>query len=942
MMRYWIGTALLAGSWLLGLNYFYPAQSVAWLAAVVVGAALLGNGRQRGGGRLDWAALALLLPAAWQAAFPLRAAPVLIIVGLAARLSNPKTAWVRRLGSGAIAAGVILFVQYAALSLYAAVTMRSHDLPGPLAQFLAAVASLLGIDAAADGPMIVMHSMRQAHKLAATWELLVDPASWLFFVGGATLLAMAAAQAADEKPSSRLRTWLGGLGWLSLAMVLWLPVRAGLMMAIYLQRVLLSDAETPLHAMNHLFSPWMLMALLAVPVLLVWLMTVSLPSLFGRGAEGEWGGKRKAKKVESGELNPQDALTLALSQRERGLTSEPRIPEPRIPEPRIPEPRIPEPPNPRIPNLALQRPKPQDLRPIPTLLIALAAATLTVAEHWDPPGARKQGRVMVVERHSQWEPTTKPYDTTWFVEPKLFDEGSGYNYERVWRYLGQYYETSQLLEKDSIDTTRLADCDVLIVKTPTVRYSPNEVEAVRQFVHRGGGLLLIGDHTNFERSSTIMNDLVRPMGFIFRDDLLFSFNKSPYQQSYRPPAVPHPIVAHLPPMDFAVSCSIEPSMGFNFGRAAIAATGLWSMGPEYHYSNFHPVPQHYPPMRFGAFVQTWSDRYGQGRVVAFTDSTIFSNFCAGQPGKSELLLGMVEWLNHRPPPIDPRIYLVPLGAGLLIAGLLLGRRRGAPWLLYLAAAACGWAIASPAVAALHRWQMPTPQRVRPETRVAIDRTTSAVPLSLGAYTQGKGAGYGIFEQWLARLDCHTVRLSGEECFADDVDVIVSICPNRPVPDWFRRRLAEFVAEGGRLIVIDSPDNAGSTANSLLWPFGLVVQRDQAWKGRLSSPWKVPPVQIASAWEISGGEPVARLDKLPVAAVARHGRGLVLAVGFGSLWNDRNMGDWSVEPDAAQRERYEAMFELIRPLIKGELPAARQPPRESSPDAGPKESGPAEL
>ena len=42
---------------------------------------------------------------------------------------------------------------------------------------------------------------------------------------------------------------------------------------------------------------------------------------------------------------------------------------------------------------------------------------------------------MVVERHSQWSPTTKPYDTTWFVEPKLFGEGSGYNYARIYRYL---------------------------------------------------------------------------------------------------------------------------------------------------------------------------------------------------------------------------------------------------------------------------------------------------------------------------------------------------------------------------------------------------------------------------------------------------------------------------------------------------------------------------
>ena len=34
MIRFWIGTALLAGSWLLGLDYFYPASPWGWLATV--------------------------------------------------------------------------------------------------------------------------------------------------------------------------------------------------------------------------------------------------------------------------------------------------------------------------------------------------------------------------------------------------------------------------------------------------------------------------------------------------------------------------------------------------------------------------------------------------------------------------------------------------------------------------------------------------------------------------------------------------------------------------------------------------------------------------------------------------------------------------------------------------------------------------------------------
>ena len=37
-----------------------------------------------------------------------------------------------------------------------------------------------------------------------------------------------------------------------------------------MQRVLRADPEMPLHAMNHIFSPWMLLILLIAPVLLAW------------------------------------------------------------------------------------------------------------------------------------------------------------------------------------------------------------------------------------------------------------------------------------------------------------------------------------------------------------------------------------------------------------------------------------------------------------------------------------------------------------------------------------------------------------------------------------------------------------------------------------------------------------------------------------------------
>jgi hypothetical protein len=155
-----------------------------------------------------------------------------------------------------------------------------------------------------------------------------------------------------------------------------------------------------------------------------------------------------------------------------------------------------------------------------------------------------------------------------------------------------------------------------------------------------------------------------------------------------------------------------------------------------------------------------------------------------------------------------------------------------------------------------------------------------------------------------------------------------------------------VAQGGKLLVIDSPENTGSRANSLLWPFGLSIHHDRAWTGKLSTTVKLPTVDIAGANEVTGGRPVGKLDQLPVAATARHGKGSVMAVGFGSLWNDKRMGEsWMVEPDGAVKARYDLLFALLRSLLDDrplpEFPPA--PPAKKPPAELPlKESGPAEL
>lgn len=859
MIRAWIAVALLAISWLFGLGYYQPASGTWWTLTVGVAVVLLGGLLQRLPGRREMAAaLALLLPSAWFLPWPYRAAPLLVAAGLALELAPLPRRWPRWLARGAIAAGLVLLIQSIALWAYTVGTARSHDLPGPLPSAIGGIAWLLGADVAVDGGNVLLHVRDQAHRLGATWELLLDPATLGFFFGGATMLALAAWSGVQRR--RRWAAWLRALRVFTLVVVAWLPLRVAVLLALYLHRSLRTEVLPPT-VMNLFLSPWVLLLVLLGPLLLA-VRFVGWPVARGEPEEEEeeepapaWGPRRLAAAV---------------------------------------------------------------------ALVCLGVGVATFVFERDPVGSPKQGRIMFVERHSVWEPTTNRYDTT------HYGELASYNYGAIYDYCSRYFDVAQLLESDPIDDKKLSQCDVLVIKTPTARYAPAEVAAIGRFVEAGGGLLLIGDHTNVFRSSTYLNDVARQFGFTFRNDLLFHVG-SPYEQQYRRPLVPHPVVQHLPPMDFAVSCSIDP--GSSRGRAVIRNTGLWSLPSDYSAPNYHPIASYRPEMRYGAFIQVWATRPGRGRVLAFTDSTIFSNFCTFQPGKAEMMLGTLQWLD-RASPLDGRwtwllvaVPMVLFAASLLAAGLMLARRREEAWVPLLASGLLGWTLGSLAVAATQRWEMPPPDPLRPMTRVIVDRTTSEAPLANGAYNESE-TGYGMLEQWISRLGCFTARRSGPAAFSGDA--LVVICPTRSVSQEFRDGLVDYVARGGKLLVLDSPVSAGSTANSLLWPFGLAVNHADTGKpGKLAMVDAWPAIPLDAACEVTGGQPFAHLAALPVAARARYGQGEVMAVGFGYLFNDTHMGTtWMLEPKPETRAKYEVLYALVRALLADQpLKAPKQSPAE---------------
>ena len=868
MKRAWIGTAVLAASWLLGLSYYHQASPWLWAAAVAVGAALLGGVAPRKvAAPVALASAILLVPAAVLAPWPWRAGMLLAAAGVALLglpLERPRLA---RVGSATLVAGVVLLAQALSMAAYESLTARWPDLPDSLAGALGTLASLAGLEVAVSGGDLALFSMRRVHALGATWALLADPVSLCFLVGGIVLIGL------RSWGAGRRGAWRVGAaaGRLALCVILWLPLRAMILMAIYMHRALRTAYEEPLDLMGPFWSPWVHLALLAGPVLLAW--------RFVRPADGTDG------------------------------------PPPAGP----------------------ARPKWQ---PAAAAGVALAAvAALTAAVVWDPVGTRKGGRVLVDEFRSQLPWPTKSFDTTRTDKPfdtEWYGHASAYNYACMYDYSSRFYAMSRLRKPLNSDVLRA--CDVLVLKVPSGSYSPAEVAAIRHYVEGGGGLLLLGEHTSVYGSGVYLNQVAEPFGFRFRYDCAFGID-SVFVQKFPPPLAPHPILQHMPPLDFATSCTIDPAGGS--GRAVIQAAGLKNLGANYHASNYYPQAENAPQMRYGAFVQLWATRHGAGRVVAFTDSTIFSNFAFFEPGKSELMLGMLEWLNHKNEVFDPRSLLVLVGLCLAAGAVALGRPWRTCWPLLLAAGTLGWAVVVVAAPAAGRAAMPPPEPLRPMTVVALDRTVSQAPLPKNGFIAGRDDAFGLFERSILRLGYFTKRAAGAE--ATQSDVLVVLHPSRddqPQLARFRDRLVEYVSSGGKLLVLDSPANAESTANRLLAPFGLKVTPVPGLRGTLADTGTLPAIPVSSACEVSGGQPLARLGGRTVAAVARKGKGSVWVIGFASRFTDVNMGvTGDLVPDPELRKVFDFEFGLLRRIVGDAMPATMPSPATATAPASRPASGP---
>jgi hypothetical protein len=248
-------------------------------------------------------------------------------------------------------------------------------------------------------------------------------------------------------------------------------------------------------------------------------------------------------------------------------------------------------------------------------------------------GKSKASRIFIDEYHSKgWESSTEPLDMDNFGGQK-----STYTYTSFVSYLDNLAPVTLIDDISQYDD--ITSEDILILKTPTLEFENETIKKINKFVEEGGGLLLIGDHTDLLNMSKHLNEISENYDIRFNYDATYDTKTTGLSVfSRRFSFFQSAITYRVPYYNFATSCSIITSPKVRSIMTGNALTSEYrDLATPHYFNNMTPEADDYS----GLFEQCVSVRSGKGKVIAFSDSTTFSSFSVFMHRNPEFITSLI-------------------------------------------------------------------------------------------------------------------------------------------------------------------------------------------------------------------------------------------------------------------------------------------------------------
>jgi hypothetical protein len=551
---------------------------------------------------------------------------------------------------------------------------------------------------------------------------------------------------------------------------------------------------------------------------------------------------------------------------------------------------------------------------ISSLLIFVLVFSLIGSFVFQDPGVKKDGKILIDELHSDWENTTKAFDKEWYGQL------STYNFYSWYKMLDLYYDVDININ-NSLTAELLDDYDVLILKCPTNSYTSKETDSIVKFVKNGGGLYLIGDHTNVFGMNYYLNQVSEEFGITFNSDSTHVLGTGRTSKYKTPELFPHPIIQNMDEFDFLTSCTLNVPLT---SENVILGNKLLSQPGSYSTEDFFREYGGDLDIEYGCLLQVAALKYEKGRIVAFTDSTCFSNFCIFMDGYENFNLGTIEYLNRENSYNFVNILLIVLVIILIPLSIYLLRSNNKISILsfFVIIGLFTFSIASPFYTYLNELNYPLPEAKKDYDRICFDLEHSNILVTTAPFARlGSDYNFNVFFMWTQRVDLFP---SLENDLSDAIlkgDAIVIINPHVSFTLEEINLLKDYVSSGGYILLMDTIENEKTTANELLEQFGLKIRSTKIKDHKLydyynSSNNATYIGNISSvSLEIIGGQKVF-LDENNQSHISinYYGKGKVVAVVDSYSFSDKVMGGAFTVPDKNLRNIYNTEYYIFEELL----------------------------
>jgi hypothetical protein len=194
---------------------------------------------------------------------------------------------------------------------------------------------------------------------------------------------------------------------------------------------------------------------------------------------------------------------------------------------------------------------------------------------------------------------------------------------------------------DLIDQAR-----TLVIISPAEILPPELHERIWEFVKAGGGLLVMGDHTDIFGTRRPLNSLLAPINIAFNFDSAYAARK-PWRYSYE--NFPHPVTNALDRVNDVLGYGTGASLSIKAPSYPVIV-GKYGFSDKGNYANsgrgaFLGDYAYQRDEQLGDVVLVAGAGYGRGKVLVFGDTSSFQNVSV--PYSYPFLADVFTWLSSR-------------------------------------------------------------------------------------------------------------------------------------------------------------------------------------------------------------------------------------------------------------------------------------------------------